>query len=200
MKKLTLLVAPLLIFAYSGCSFKRDITETTKFPKQALSVEVVEHDNYETNIDELKTKPEWSPSLERKINKFNSYVDSSFKSVDNHKEYLRKIYNVNYYEFDNQGFNPSQNIANINNGNNNNNNSNSNSNSNMNNGNSNTNNTVYGMNFKRTKIDSSIVQRAKKQLDKKNINTSKHGTVAKQKNKDGSMIGFGNQLLNEYNF
>lgn len=100
-----IIISMTAIFLYSGCSNKTDISKKTLFPNQAMSAEYIDYENYKSDIDSLEITPNWSRDLERSVKDFNYYLDASFKSIDNHKSYLAKMYNADYYNFDEDGFN-----------------------------------------------------------------------------------------------
>lgn len=98
-----------IIFILTGCSSKLDIKESTIIPEQALGKNSKE---YSITEQIIKNNPHWDRELENETLKFNMYVQDTFNEIDNKKEYLKKIYNVQYYNFDEKGFNNNKNTNN----------------------------------------------------------------------------------------
>lgn len=102
-RNISLLLVAMILF--TGCNSKHDITEKNIIPAQVMGETVTE--DYRTTEYILKNADTWNKSLEDKTIKFNMYVEDVFGAIDNKKKYLQKIYNVNYYDFDDKGFNSS---------------------------------------------------------------------------------------------
>lgn len=92
----------LFLFILTGCSSKLDTKETNMIPEQAMGITSKE---YSATEQIIKNNPNWDKELENETLRFNMYVQDTFNEIDNKKEYLKKIYNVQYYNFDDKGFN-----------------------------------------------------------------------------------------------
>ncbi len=98
----TTLILLITSFFIVGCSSKIDIKTTNYIPEQAIGNN---SNDYRTTMDIIKNSPHWTKDLENETLRFNMYVQDTFNEIENKKEYLRKTYNVQYYNFDEKGFN-----------------------------------------------------------------------------------------------
>lgn len=99
-RKILLLIST--TFLLTGCIEKYDITKKSYMPEQAIGLN---DRDYKTTEEILRSSPHWSKNLENKTLRFNMFVEDTFNEIENKKEYLRRTYNVQYYNFDEKGFN-----------------------------------------------------------------------------------------------
>lgn len=83
------LVIILILFLFTGCS--GDLSQILHVPKNP-----VVKGSLNTSM-----KKKWDIDLKRELEEFNRNTDETIKSIKNHKSYLAKTYNVNYYDFEN---------------------------------------------------------------------------------------------------
>lgn len=97
----------ILIIIFTGCSSKLDIKENSLIPEQSIGT--TNSLDYSLTEQIIKNNPNWNKELENETLRFNMFVQDTFNEIENKKEYLKKIYNVQYYNFDEKGFNSSKN-------------------------------------------------------------------------------------------
>lgn len=97
-----ILIFLLSLFMIVGCASKIDITTKNYIPEQAIEKN---SNDYNMTANIIKSNPHWSKDLENETLRFNMFVQDTFNEIENKKEYLSKTYNVNYYKFDDRGFN-----------------------------------------------------------------------------------------------
>lgn len=101
-KSKNILVPFLILLIFSACNYKYDMSEKKIIPEQAENKADYDYRTMEYIIKNTKT---WNKDLENKTLKFNMFIEDTLNEIDNKKRYLAKIYNIQYYNFDKDGFN-----------------------------------------------------------------------------------------------